>query len=203
MSLGLSINVLDRASPAIRNLAAQLTRPESLLLPVARKGASLLRQHYRQMETTAPNKLGGKRTHWWRQVGDSVNNPFLTSPGQAQIAITQPGASLRLHGGSVRPKERAALAIPIHRESYGIWARDWKNQHPDRPLFRIRGPRGVFLAASFPGSRRLQVLYVLRGAVQIPPDPRVLPDSQEFESRLRAYAEQRLGTLLRRIPPAA
>lgn len=198
MNLGLSINVLDGASPVIRAWAAQLARPEALLLPVARKGATLLRQHYRRMEATAPNKLGGKRTHWWRQVGESVSNPILTSPSAAQISITQPGAALRLRGGPVRPRERAALAIPIHRESYGIWARDWKQQHPDRPLFRIRGARGVYLAAKFPGSARLQILYVLRGVVQIPPDPRVLPDSQEFHASLRTYAEQRLGTLLRR-----
>lgn len=198
MNLGLRVNLFDGVSPTLRDLAQQLPRPEALLLPVARKGATLLRQHYRGMDSAAPNKIGGARTHWWRQVGESVNNPILTSPTEAAIAITQKGVVLRLHGGTVRPVERDALAIPIHRESYGIWARDWKNQHPDRPLFRIRGPRGVFLAASFKGSKRLQILYVLRGSAQIPPDPRVLPDSQEFNASLRAYAEQRLGTLLRR-----
>lgn len=198
MANGLSIRVFDRASPAVRAMAETLARPEALLLPVARKGANLLRQHYRQMESAAPNKLGGKRTHWWRQVGESVNNPILTSPTAAQIEITQPGAALRLHGGTVRPRESSALAIPIHRESYGIWARDWQKQHPERPLFKIRGARGVYLAASPRGSKRLQILYVLRGVAQIPPDPRVLPDSQEFGASLSAYAEQRLATLLRR-----
>lgn len=199
MNIGLSIDLRDKVTDTLIAAHAELQRPEALLLPVARQGANLLRRHYRKLEMNAPNKLGGPRQHWWRQVGESVHNPVLVSPSMASIEITQPGVALRLHGGTVNAKPGKALAVPINRMSYGIWARDWGSQHPDRPLFKIKGPRGVYLAAKAgEGSSRLLVLYKLLRQVEIPPDSRVLPPAQEFQASLATYAAQRLNTLLNR-----
>lgn len=199
MSLGLTIDLRDPVSEVLSRVVSKLRRPEALVLPVARQAANLLRRHYRKLEQTAPNKMGGVRTHWWRQVHDSVHNPIMVSATAAAVAITQPGVVLRLKGGTVRPKQARALAIPVNRISYGVWARDWAFQHPDRPLFKIKGPRGTYLAAKAgEGSKRLVVLYRLATRAEIPPDPRVLPEAQEFQASLRSYAAQRLLTLINR-----
>jgi hypothetical protein len=201
MSIGLSIDLRDQVSDLMIRARSNLQRPEALLLPVARYGATLLRRHYRKLEAGAPNKLGGERTHWWQQVHDSVHNPILLSPTLASIEITQPGVALRLKGGTVRPKNAGALAIPINRLSYGVWARDWVFRHPEMPLFKIKGPRGTYLAAKAgPGSKRMLILYKLMLQVEIPPDPRVLPPAQEFQASLATYAAQRLTTLFNRAP---
>jgi hypothetical protein len=217
MRTGLSISILDKASPELRRFAAQIQNPDALLLPVARQAANLLKKHFRGLETTRPNQLGGERQHWYARVAESVNNPVVLDSTAASVAITQPGLALRVYGGVVRAKTGKGLAIPVAAESYGIWARDWRRRHPDMPLFKIRGARGMYLAAkvgdtrskaairkrgarSNVGDRRFKILYVLRTSVKIPADPSLLPPAEQFRSSLQQYAAQRLETLKRSLP---
>jgi len=192
----IELGIRDGATPALDALGRELERPEALLLPVARQGATLLRRYYRALDDRRPNKLGGVRQHWWQKVASSVNAPVLAGRSAARIAITQPGMGLRVQGGTVRPRSSKALAIPIHRDSYGIWARDWQARHPERPLFPIRGRRNMLLAET--EGEGLRPLYVLKKSQKIPADPDALPGAGDFETPLVAYARRRLGTLIRR-----
>lgn len=212
MRLGLEIKLSEGGQSELMRLSMGLKRPEALTKAVARQAANLLRRHYRAVDARRPNRLGGPRQHWWARVASSVQNPVLRSPGEAVVAVTAPGIALRAKGGTVRPVQAAALAIPIDRESYGVWARDWEAGHPGRPLFQIRSPRGTFLAARVGDSRRaaarregaqsqvrerprIKVLYVLKRSAKIGRDPDALPHGEDFEGRLLDFARQWVETL--------
>lgn len=192
----LGVQIRDAATPQLQGLSAELRRPEALLMPAARYGATLLKRYYRKLDTERPNKLGGTRQHWWQKVASSVNNPILNNPTEAAIAITQPGLALQVEGGTVRPRTAKALAIPIHRDSYAVWARDWRERFPHRPLFPIRGKRSMLLAEA--DGDGVRPLYVLKKSQKIPADPDALPPAEDLETPLVRYARQRLGTLIRR-----
>jgi hypothetical protein len=196
----LGVEVRDAASPQLRALGAELQRPEALLLPTARMGATLLRRYYRRLDNRQPNKLGGTRQHWWSKVASSVNNPILLDRSSASIAITQPGIALQVEGGTVRPRTAKALAIPIHRDSHGVWARDWKERYPHRPLFPIRGKRNMLLAEA--EGDGVRPLYVLKKSQEIPADPEALPPAKDLGTPLVRYARARLATMIRRTQTA-
>ena len=216
MNLGIQIEIKDELQPSLRQLERLATDPDALVLPVARQGASYLRGYYRGRNEAEPNRLGGRRTYWWNKVASSVENPILRSPTEAAVSITQPGMALKVHGGTVRPKNAKALAIPIHGDAHGVMARDWNAGHPERPLFMIRSGSRVFLAAKVAdsrsgaqrrktgahsqigGRRRLQLLYILKKSQEIPRDPAALPAAEHFGDPLMRYAQQRLSTLIRR-----
>lgn len=194
--IAVELGLNDGATPRLRALGAMLGRPEALLLPTARQGATLLRRYYRGLDGAKANRLGGARTHYWQKVASSVNNPVLRDRTGAGIAIGQAGLGLHVSGGTVRPREKQWLAIPIHAESHGVWARDWRARHPDRPLFRIRGKRNLLLAEAVGDGVR--PLYVLKKEQQIPPDPEALPAAKNFETPLVRFARKRLDQLLRK-----
>lgn len=194
----LGVEIRDTAGPQLRELLRHLeANPDAVLMPAARYGARLLKRYYRKLDQEKPNRLGGTRQHWWQKVASSVNNPVLTNRTRADIAITRPGLALKVEGGTVRPTSSKALAIPIHRDSYSVWASDWDKRFPHRPLFPIRGKRNALLAENI-GPGKLQPLYVLKKRQEIPADPDALPPAEDLETPLVRYARQRLGTLIRR-----
>lgn len=187
----------DGATPKLEALAAALARPQSLLLPVAREGATLLKRYYHGLNDRKPNRLKGTRTNWWHGVASSVNKPVIRDRTSATIAITEPGLGLHVSGGTVRPRERKSLAIPIHADSHGVGARDWDKRNPSRRLFKFRSKKGNDLLGVRHGDGVLP-MYVLRKSAEIPADPDALPSAKDFETPLVQYARQRLATLIRR-----
>ena len=71
----ITVSVIDQASPELRALSARVSNPIPGLKVAGRAVANLLRAHYRRKDQTEPNKLGGRRTHYWRAVAHSVHNP--------------------------------------------------------------------------------------------------------------------------------
>lgn len=199
--LRMGVEIRDLASPELARLGRALKNPgRSVLLPAARFGRTVLMRYYRALDTRKPNRLGGKRTHWWRRVATSVENPILRSEGEALIAITQPGLAMRAdpQGGTVRSRRAGgSLAIPIHGESHGVWARDWNARHPDRPLFRLRSAKGNDLLMVKEGDG-ISPRYLLRKEARIPHDPEALPGDKDFGEPVRAYVRRRIAEVLRR-----
>jgi hypothetical protein len=183
----------------LRQSIAALDRPQAVVLPVARKAATVLRAMYRRADRKG-NRLGGQRTHWWRSVAQSVQAPVLLGRAGAMVQVTQPGIALQAQGGTVRPREKKALALPVRAEAHGVYARDWTNRFPDRPLFKVPGRR-PFLAYREPVTGALRVAYVLRRAVRVPADPRAVPGTSE-RAEILAYARRRLEEVLRRRKPS-
>lgn len=118
-----------------------------------------------------PNKLGGNRTHYWRQAGDSVV-ARNTAKG-VSVAATQIGIRLKATGGTITPKKAKALTIPLHPAAYGKRAREFDD------LFIINtkddgGNTTGFLARN-KGTNSFDVYYALRKKATIKADPDIFP----------------------------
>ena len=66
-----------------------VVNPIATLKQIGRRGANELKDWFRRRNLT-PNKLGGRRTNFWRQVADSVNNPVIEGTDRVRISITHP-----------------------------------------------------------------------------------------------------------------
>lgn len=73
--------------------------------------------HFRAKNAT-PNKLGGARTNFWAEIADATQLTGVTPDG-ATIAIADQRIPLHIHGGTVRPREKKALTIPLAQRQRG------------------------------------------------------------------------------------
>ena len=122
-----------------------------------------------------PNRLGGKKTHFYRSAGDSVNHE-LTQKGVA-VNVDQVGIRQRLEGGVITPQNARALTIPVSARAHGKRAREFENTFIlDKS--NSGDPDTVGVIVQELGGDRLDALYVLRTRVEQDPDPSVIPDER-------------------------
>lgn len=94
-------------------------------LKVAARGlANVARAHFDERDRTNPNRLGGKRTHFWRQVRRSVQAPVVRG-SEGVVGIAHVGIRQRVEGGIIRPVRRKYLTIPARARAYGRTAREF------------------------------------------------------------------------------
>jgi len=122
------------------------------VLKVGARGVSqYLRKFYREKNGREKNKLGGRRTHFWNRVGNTVNNgdpnnankaePIVESPGRVVVTIASPILPHKIKGGTIKPVRSGIqyLTIPLVAEAYEKRAR----RFPD--LFVIKSKKGNLL----------------------------------------------------------
>jgi len=122
------------------------------VLTVGARGVSeYLRKFYREKNGREKNKLGGRRTNFWRKVGNTVNNgdpnsdklakPIVESPGRVVVTIGSPILPHKIKGGTIKPVRSGIqyLTIPLTPEAYDRRAR----RFPD--LFVVKSKKGNLL----------------------------------------------------------
>lgn len=200
--MNISVTVQDKASPA---LLAQMrgVRSGDYLRVGARGVANLCRAHFDELDQSRANELGGRRTHFWRQVKKSVQNPVVAGT-TATVSINHVGIRQRLQGGVIRAgksinrktgRPTRFLAIPLRAEAYGIRPaeRDDLDYIPGKDaglgsavggvlvesrktlLKRVRRKDGIRMRAA--GEVGGLALYALVTRVYQAPDPSVMPTS--------------------------
>ena len=175
----------------LRTLESALTDPTKLALVLGRAGVRLIKAHYRTLDAEFPNKLGGRRQHFWREVGDTVQSPVI-GPASIRIAITHPiiahKAGVGPAGGRIVPKGKKWLAIPVVREAYGLSPRSYDTGGSRKLTFvKISDVKAVLLerlAGARKGEKRWRVVYALRKEVNQRPFPRALPDREKLSAEL-------------------
>jgi len=136
--------------------------------------AEVTREHLYEKDKE-PNKLGGKKTHFYRSAGDAVSHE-VTNTGAA-ISINQQGIRQRLEGGVITPKTARALTIPINARAHGKRAREFENTFIlDKSDSGDPDTVGVLMQDT--GGGRLDALFVLRRRAVQAPDPSVIPDQR-------------------------
>lgn len=185
-------------------LGKELGKPQALARVVGQEGVRLLKAHFRQKDKT-PNKLGGKRVNYWRQVADSVNNQAVVSPGGSQvtIGISSPTFAQKLYGGTITAKRGKALTIPVRPEAYGRAAKQLEDAEGVK-LFVLslsgQGPGTGYLAAKAEDGA-VKIYYVLRASVEQAPDPTALPDMAGFKAALVDNAERYVADKIAKRTP--
>lgn len=186
-------------------LAAKALGPEKVNAEVANAAAKECRNHFRLLDASRPNKLGGKRTHFFGQYAKTITPRW--DAAKAVVAISEPQTSgpgkspLALHyfGGTVRPTRSKFLTIPAVPEAHGVRARE--AQWAGKLHFALVGgkhPALVLRDNEGKGKKRLgagRVIYWLARSVTIKADKEVLPS----EAVLIAAAHGAISRIVRRI----
>lgn len=172
-------------------LFAHLRNPSVLMARLGRATANDLKSHFRTKNRT-PNHLGGKRTNFWRQVADSVQNPQVSEGGHTvNVAINHPAIAQKLIGGEIRAKRVSFLTIPVSPEAYGRTTRTFEAETGLKLIFLKvgKGKTGNAVLATARGTG-LQIEYVLKKSVNQAADPTALPDMQALSVKLLALADK-------------
>lgn len=146
---------------------------------IGEKGASVIRENFFEKDKK-PNRLGGARTHFWRQAGDSVG--YDLHPDGAVAFATKLGIMQRLHGGVITPKNTDWLTIPIEPEAHGKRARELNLDL-----------KGRFLVDSTE-----KALFVLKRRVVQKEDPSVLPSQKKLNEEIVGVTLKTVELLLQR-----
>lgn len=191
----------DEITPDLRRILKSVEPGGALGKVLGRAAANELKSYYRELNSKRPNKLGGQRSHFWNAVASSVNNPRAVGGGII-VSISHPHVAQRLYGGTIVPRKKKALAIPVSAASYGIYARIYPGTLAFIPL-RGRGQtKGVLVEGEQftatrgknKGKTRIRpkpggaLLYVIRGAVSQRADETVLPPSSRMGAALTRAA---------------
>lgn len=172
----------------VRRIAAQVRNPRALFADVGRRVANELRKHYRDLDAKHPNRMGGKRVHFWNQVRSSVSDAKATSRG-AKIIISHPAILQKLYGGTIKSDDKL-LAIPANAAAYG--------RSP-----RVMGDRIRFVLFGRTGTKALvdrssgQVMYWLKEQVTQKAFPNTLPKESDLARAIEDTAQKHLNRLLR------
>jgi hypothetical protein len=151
-------------------------RADGVLSDAQRKGMAveaknLIQRWFRDRNTrnahTQP--AGGRRSHYWRAAAQSTS--WRVEGEHIDIAVAKEGVGLHLKGGSVRPVNAKALAIPARAEAYGRLPADFAGQLHVVIYKRSNKAALVGDGKTLP---RLPIFWLLKH-VRLNPDPSVLP----------------------------
>ena len=200
MSVGLTINGVEPVGQMLAGLSLALSQPGDLLKVLEREGTNRLRSHFLARDTVG-NRLGGRRTNFWRQMADSLRSSV--SGAELKISVTDPRFVQKVYGGTLVPKRAKALAVPVDREAYGRTPETFQSETRIL-LFLVRKKGGGFtnLLAGYAGGV-LKVFYVLKSSVTQEKDPDALPDREGFAAGLLERARDYVGRITGQQLPGA
>jgi len=158
----------------LQEVLRQAKRPRAIMAAAARACANRLKKHFRERERANPNKLGGRRTHFWLQVMRSVQAPVIIGDGlEARISINHPAFAQKVFGGTIRAKRVKLLTIPVSPEAYGRTASTFEHETGLKLIF-MKQRDNIFLAARAEG-QGFTIHYLLTPKVDQQADPHALP----------------------------
>ncbi|MEI7730181.1 MAG: hypothetical protein WCO56_11455 [Verrucomicrobiota bacterium] len=175
MGVGIQINVLDGAGPAMREVVGKLNDRTALHQSIGESVQQGIRDHLAEVSRTRHNtamRLGAAPSGFWEKAVDNIG---LNADGQrAEITIAHPGISRAEHDVTIVPGAgKKALTIPLVAEAY--------NQRAYRMpgLFVLKAKDGkAYLAKSEGGAVRL--FYKLVPSVTLKQDRSLLPSDAEI-----------------------
>jgi hypothetical protein len=190
-----TIQIDDRELRVLIGRAKAALKSRALLAVLGREGRNALREHYLLLDRTKPNQLRGKRTHFWRAVARSVQNPVPDGADAVRIGIAHPHIRQKVEGGTIVAKRAGALTIPVSAEAHGRTAETLEKEL-GVTLFRVPSDFGEGLLAAAMADGRIKVHYVLRRSVEQAPDPDALPKKGPLVARLISRARAWLARVL-------
>lgn len=174
----------DSATPALQRMLSSVQPKRGLLSILGRRLQNDLRSHFLTKEDQ-PNKSGWPKGHFWSQIRQSTQLESVTEDA-AIVTIADPRFSMRYFGGTIRPKEKENLAVPLVPQAAG--------KYPSANLIpgvfltfrKVNGVLKKFLVAGEPDN--LSFLWVLKKSVTHPKDPTALPPDEKLMNGLQEEA---------------
>lgn len=202
----------DEVTPALLRVAEGLSNDK--LLPIfARSVENSMRDNFAQLESDRPNKLGGKRQHYYAGARDATE--FRIDGDSAFVFTRQTGMRMRYFGGTIEAGKGISsatgqptkyLTIPANAEAYGHTAADfgdlevlWGRDGPyalglveRRTIARPDGTYGAGRAQS------TEVMFWLKKSVDIPEDHSMLPAFDKISEDVRSDFNSYVAKVWRR-----
>lgn len=173
----ITVTLEENGGQALHNLLEQISgshRERAFKNLIGVDVSAAVRKHLYARDAK-PNRMGGRKTHYYRSAGDSVNHE-ITATGAA-VNVDHIGIRQRLDGGVITPKTAKALTIPVSARAHGKRAREFS----DTFILDKSGsgdPDTVGVIVQDLGDGQLDALYVLRTRVDQSPDPTVMPSDR-------------------------
>lgn len=119
MSVVVSINILDKASPVLREIVARLKNLTPLNERVGKRVEVLLKKHFQELQGRG-NKQGFPDKGFWHGRSGVAQHTQLTraDASGATITIADARFPIKLFGGTITPKRGKFLARPLRAEAY-------------------------------------------------------------------------------------
>jgi hypothetical protein len=175
--------IKDTATPALQAMIRSVSPARPMLAALSERLLGELKEHFRLKEAQ-PNKSGWPKGHFWGRVRQlTVLGPVSDTEGSVIIGDSR--FAIRYYGGTILPKEKANLAIPINPQAAGIYP--MQNKFPGLFLTfrRVDGELKKFLATGDKSDPKSQMfLYVLKKSVEHPKDPTALPPDEKINAVL-------------------
>lgn len=208
-----SIQIRDDLSPALRRVGGNTRR---LMQGLAKAVEVETRKHWREMQTSRPNKQGLPSGKFWLRHGRDNTAVMEVTDNRATIRLGDGAIRYQLEGGTIIPRAgKSALALP--KTAAAKAAGD--PRHSGLPLTMIPLPKGRYahlvgllvtawatrltygrkggISKGRTNTKQVgQVQYFLVDKVTHAPDPTVEPSPRRFDAPMREAAEiwQRLWT---------
>jgi hypothetical protein len=207
----ISIHLDDRATPALRRAGAA-ANTAALWNAIGRGASERIRAHLFALDGTRPNRLGGRRTHFYAAAAKSTH--YTAQPGEAEVTVSKVGIRQRLEGGTIRPVRKKYLTVPAVAEAHGRRASEFQNLvlrygAGGRPVALAEAPATqVAFERRKDGTARTvkgrglggRVIFWLVKSVHQKPDPTVLPAEDQIAAAAAAAADEYLQAQLDRGP---
>lgn len=216
MSVAVQVEVTkDTARPAIAAVM-RVMQPAVYQPVIGRSGANTVRQHLFGLNSTRPNRLGGRRTNFYAAAARGTS--FRTVGSAVVVSIAQVGIALRffgtagLPGGVMVPKTRKFLTIPARAEAHGKRASEFNDlelvfgrggipvalaRRAQSTVGRVKDRKTGRHAFVSRGEAGGEIMFWLVKSVTQRPDPSVLPTRSEIftniETEMRSLLNRELA----------
>jgi hypothetical protein len=189
----IAIDYIDKSTTdGLAAIYDRVRNPNAMLKVVGRRGANELKFHFLQRDRTG-KQFPGRRSHFWRQIANSVNSPIVEGNTAVRISIGDPRFVQKVFGGRITPKRAKALTIPQDPKvdpQAASMARERTvavfQQTTGIQLFLLKKKGGGIsnLLAGFVSAKKLRVFYILVPYVDQEADPEALPPRAKFNAAI-------------------
>lgn len=185
----------DTVTPDLKRKMEQVRRPRTLFQAGAKAIQKGIVTHLRTLQARG-NEMGWPSQHFFaggkNSVEKNVGIAKLTDSG-ALITIADARFAHRIKGGTVTPKRRKFLAIPLRAEAYALSGQgSLRESAPGLKL--VGGGPKFFLGVE--KDDRIELWFALVRKVTHRPKPNEAPDAQALERAAGAAMEKAADVLL-------
>lgn len=210
MSLSINIQIDDGFGEQLNAIAQTLSEEgrEGLHFAMAYGVAAQVKQHLNDYSAENPNKLGGKRTFFYRDA--AMGTAAYATSAEGAVTVAKTGIKLQYYGGTVVPgrnpssfsgKPTRFLTIPAVAEAYGrrasevdnlvmLWGKNGPYALAEKIERRTLPKRGklkkdesAYVSRGvLKGVRGGRVMFWLARSVTVGPHPEILPTDDEMSA---------------------
>lgn len=173
-------------APAVVRAIAGAVQPEKIKPVIGAAVVKSFQVHLFAANRSKPNALGGARKNFYRRAANAT--AYTVLPDGVQISVNERGIRQRVVGGTIRPKTKKFLTIPVVAEAHGKRASEFpdlvvifdRNGRPVGLGRREAGDAVVQRAGRVTGASGVRMIFRLAKSATQQPDPSVVPGAFEI-----------------------